>query len=226
MIQVKTEFVGGVRLRLFCEYSQELLRRVRAVGGKWQTTHWEFPMESGLRLVKKHFGVSEETVRVRVRCCSTTEFGWEEPDSFAMLGGYVLASRRHRDDPVTFREDLVVGSVPASGGSVKNPKVYLSEDAEFELDVRKDFAEAHGLKIIPGLPNASETHPEKELGPTDEQLFLALDILLKLIDLPCEWLMQGGRNVDEERQSAYELGLEVLQKLKARIAKSELKPVG
>jgi hypothetical protein len=141
-------------------------------------------MEAGLRLAKEHFGTSEETVRVRVakRDLSHLErSGWEESDSFVMLGGYVLASRRHRDDPVHFREDLMVGSVPEAGGSVKNPRVCLSDDAEFEMDVRKDFAEAHGLKIIPGLPNASETLPKKELGPTDEELFLALHKLLECL---------------------------------------------
>jgi len=162
-MQVRTEVVGG-RLRLFSQYSPELIRRVRAVGGKWIVGCWEFPLEAGNRVIGELFGCSTEKVRVRVKRNSDAfALGWEEVDNCVLLGGYVLARRNNRDDAVAFVEDLMVGSVPAYGGSVKNPRVNLSEDAEFELEVRMDFAQSNGLEIIPELANGSQTSDDVQV---------------------------------------------------------------
>jgi len=70
--------------------------------------------------------------------------GWSN-DQYVSIGGYLLASRRGRDYGANIHETLVSGTVPKSGGSVKNPNVSLSADCVFEVEVRKDWAIANGF---------------------------------------------------------------------------------
>ena len=196
-MQVRTEVVGG-RLRLFSQYSPELIRRVRAVGGKWIVGCWEFPLESGNRVIGDLFGCSENTVRVRVKRNSDAfPLGWEEVDNCVLLGGYVLARRNSRDDAVAFVEDLMVGSVPAYGGSVKNPRVNLTEDAEFELEVRVDFAQSNGLEIISELA-AEDSHQPAVACLESFAESLATEVQLILVN---SLLERTGKQVELEFQS-------------------------
>jgi hypothetical protein len=206
-MQVRTEVVGG-RLRLFSQYSPELIRRVRAVGGKWIVGCWEFPLEAGNRVIGDLFGCSENTVRVRVKRNSDAfPLGWEEVDNCVLLGGYVLARRNSRDDAVAFVEDLMVGSVPAYGGSVKNPRVNLTEDAEFELEVRVDFAQSNGLEIISKLANGLEVSAEGAAEDSHQPAVACLESFAESLATEVQLILvnslleRTGKQVELEFQS-------------------------
>jgi hypothetical protein len=64
------------------------------------------------------------------------------------VGWYILAGRRSRDSRADIYAELVAGTIPSSGGSVKHPSVNQSDDALFRLWVPRDFAIARNLKII------------------------------------------------------------------------------
>ncbi len=81
------------------------------------------------------------TVQVR-----PPKVGWQN-GQYVSVGGYLLASRRGRDYGANLVETLVSGTVPKTGGSVKNPDVRLAEDCVFELEVRKDWAIDNGFMV-------------------------------------------------------------------------------
>jgi hypothetical protein len=92
---------------------------------------------------------------------------------YLRLGGYLLASRRGRDYGAEIVETLVSGTIPKSGGSVKNPAVSASDDSVFELEVRRDFAERLGL--IAELPQPLQAADNPLAAFTSEELQAELD---------------------------------------------------
>lgn len=114
----------------------------RARGGKFDgdTKEWVLRSEQAAPLIAELFGTSDEVVKVRV-----SQKIANGRDGFLYIGGYTLAARKGRDCRAEIVEPLVAGTIPSSGGSVKNPRVNASDDAVFELEVRRDFAEKHGL---------------------------------------------------------------------------------
>ena len=162
-------------LRLSCERSEGLDAVLRSIGGGFDgaAREWVFPKRVAVRAeeeIARHFGLSDESVEVHVAAHSLSGGdgafrGWRDGTQVT-LGGYVLAARRYRDGRPEIKEPLVGGSIPASGGSTKNPRVEPTQDAVFSLEVRVDFADANGLRTVEVPPGEGQEDPEPE-DPVD-----------------------------------------------------------
>jgi hypothetical protein len=130
-------------------YSEENNATYRSLGGKFDrgSSSWELPDNATTRAeVAQLFGAKSEEGDYLVPCSLDGVKG----SSILQIGGYVLASRRGRDYAVRLPEgvSLAAGSLPSSGGSVKNPSVNPSQDTVFRLRCRAAFADAHGLQPV------------------------------------------------------------------------------
>lgn len=127
----------------------------RALGGKYSQGAWHLPDNSTTReTVAQLFGAKSDLVEVLVPLSRA------DGSQTLQIGGYVLASRRSRDSRAELPDgvSLAAGSLPRSGGSVKNPRVAADTDTVFRLACRTSFADAHGLQ-----PAATPAAPEIEI---------------------------------------------------------------
>lgn len=138
-------------VRVNTGYSEGIVATARSWGGKYDrsTNEWIFPL-ARLAGIETEIGKSSEIVEVSINACDCKGYGQ------LRIGWHVLASRRSRDNRVECFADLVAGTLPSSGGSVKTPGVKASDDAIFQFCCPRDFAEAHGeLTIIEDSPAAT-----------------------------------------------------------------------
>lgn len=130
--------------KIYAPYNPYTIDLFHRKGGRWNPDDksWSFAPQVAQELFTELFGSSEETVTVQVDYDAANEY-----NNLLHIGGYVLAQRRFRDARVNLGDDvwLLRGHFPGSGGSMKNPRVNASTDVVFQLEVRKDFAIAHGL---------------------------------------------------------------------------------
>ncbi len=137
--------IEGEKIHIASPYSEENNAKYRALGGKFAYGVWLLPDNSTTRqTVAEMFGAKSGLVETLVPYDKITTFG-----KICQIGGYVLASRRGRDNRVEMPEgvSLAEGKLRSSGGSVKNPSVALDSDVVFRLVCRQAFAEANGLEI-------------------------------------------------------------------------------
>ena len=134
---------------VYTPYAEAVVNGCRRMGGKFQDGAWRLH-QCRLAEVQKMLGSNtDDPVEVEV--------GKSDWEGFAQVrvGWFILAGRRGRDNLADIYADLVVGTVPDSGGSVKYPQVNPSDDARFRLWVPRDFATARGLQIVTA-PKAKE----------------------------------------------------------------------
>lgn len=144
-------WVEDGRLKVRAPFAEEVRQTCRALGGKWDSIHkhWILPLARLPEIRDRYLGtVDGPLVRVSVPVSSLVGY------QVLRIGFYVVASRRDRDSVVDLYADLVAGTLPTSGGSVKNPSVSASADAVFEFWVPADFAEANKLTVVATQPVA------------------------------------------------------------------------
>lgn len=157
-------------IMLYTGYSIDLVSKFKSWGGKFVKPEmaWVVPI-SHLDEVIENLGSSNEIVEVHV-----TKDDLDQKYEQYRIGYYVLASRRGRDYPVDIFAEVIQGTFPLSGGSMKNPCVKASDDVIFSMVVPKDFAEFSGLKIVNQVKNSL---PEE----TEEALISERDALMKRV---------------------------------------------
>lgn len=136
-------------IQIHTEYAADLPPLFRSRGGKWEGGAWVWRKGGsahGKAIAADLFGSDPEKVKVHI---PVNHAGIVAREAALRIGGYVLATRTGRDRYANLHATLVAGSIPSSGGSVKNPRVAASDDAVFELHVCRDFAVRHGLEIVP-----------------------------------------------------------------------------
>jgi hypothetical protein len=125
-------------------YCEEVVACCRSWGGKFdkQAGGW---VVAGTRLseLEKLIGAAQSDL-VEVEVGSADWRGYAQ----ISVGWHVLAARRGRDYGADLYADMVAGSLPSSGGSVKNPRVAASDDARFRLWVPRDFAALLDLQVV------------------------------------------------------------------------------
>lgn len=125
-------------------YSESNNAKYRELGGKFTGGNWVLPDNDNVRVtLAELFGAKSDDVEVLVPLDRATG------TNILQIGGYVLAQRRGRDWRVQMPDgvSLDAGTLPASGGSMKNPRVCASDDTVFRVRVRRSFAEREGLEI-------------------------------------------------------------------------------
>jgi hypothetical protein len=157
-------------IRIVAPFSEANNKKFRSKGGKFDRTSraWEFPATPTVTdLITTLWGTPGQLVRVRVERNQITEHSeW-------MIGGYILASRRHRDHAVDMPAGVQVeeGGWTDTGGSMKHPKPECEDDSiTLSAVVHRSFAEARGLEII-----AEDTDSQSEAvnllaGFSDDEL--------------------------------------------------------
>ena len=146
--------VSGGKIKIKTPYCDEIVATCRSWAGKFDKSAeaWIVP-ETRLEAVQAALGKDvDDQVEIEVE-----KKDWS---GYAQIrvGWFVLAGRRGRDYGADVYADLVAGSIPSSGGSVKNPAVAASEDARFRLWVPRDFAVKNGLTIV------SDPHAETPIA--------------------------------------------------------------
>lgn len=152
--------IDGDQTRIRAPFNADNNSAFRARGGKFDSDSksWVLRTEQAAPLIRELWGESEEIVKVKVPVEKLSGYGT------LSIGGYTLATRRGRDYTADIIEPLVAGTIPSCGGSMKSPKVNASSDAVFELEMRRDFAERHGLiEAAPVAPNPLATFSTDEL---------------------------------------------------------------
>lgn len=165
--------VVGSKVEIKTAYSEVVVKKCREWAGKFDRAKscWVVP-STRLPEIQERLGKDQED-QVEV------EVGNDQIEGYAQIrvGWYILASRRGRDYGADVYADLVAGTIPPSGGSMKNPAVDQSEDSRFRLWVPRDFAVARNLQIVTDL-KAGQPEPTEEANPlavfTDEQLLAEL----------------------------------------------------
>lgn len=141
--QVEIKRVDGNRILVIGPYSEPNNTVYRSIGGQFNRSvgGWSLPI-SRLPDVVSMFGDFNSDF---VEAEANADKLWDGPQ--LQIGGYVLATRRGRDYAARLAPgvELISGSLPPRGGSVKNPCVNCSSDACFALLVPKDFALVHDL---------------------------------------------------------------------------------
>lgn len=131
-------------------YSEDNNEAYRSIGGKWDrdARAWVVSTARVSDLVSLFGTWGGGTVQAEVRLHQTDG----KKRKSIQIGGYVLASRRSRDRAAELGPGvtLISGTIPPSGGSMRNPAVNPSDDAVFALDVPIDFAAARGLEVDGG----------------------------------------------------------------------------
>lgn len=131
-------------------YSERNNSFFRTIEGKWypHLYVWAFPDSMTARsILADLFGEKSEDVEVLVP--------YEVIDlrhgPIVQVGGYVLASRRGRDDRVMVPDGVYLeeGKFASSGGSRANPSVGLDSGMVFRLVCRQSFASRYNLSPAP-----------------------------------------------------------------------------
>jgi hypothetical protein len=149
MISSYTISEGKIKIKT--PYCEEVVATCRSWAGRFDKSAevWIVP-DTRLEAVQQLLGKDiDDQVEVEVE-----KKDWK---GYAQIrvGWFVLAGRRGRDYRADIYADLVAGTIPSSGGSVKNPRVAESDDARFRLWVPRDFAVTRELKIVTD-PHAAE----------------------------------------------------------------------
>jgi hypothetical protein len=128
-------------------YSKANNETFRGLGGKFdrESGRWILPRtETTKDMIAKLFGGESPLATVEVTQADITEIGnqWQH-------GGYVIATRRERDDSVFAPAgvQLAAGSWAPSGGSQANPRV-TGTDLSITVVVRQSYADREKLTII------------------------------------------------------------------------------
>lgn len=139
--------IDGTEVTLHAPYNESLPPAARALGGRWDAKHkaWTFDARDEERvrdLARKTFGTDGSpetagdlvTVRVRLIDHLIGQPGAAHGRS-AEFGGRRIAERRHRDETVTLAPGVVLveGTLPATGGSMSNPRIAPPDDAVVEI---------------------------------------------------------------------------------------------
>lgn len=137
--------IDGNKITIKTAYCDDVVATCRKWAGKFDRASggWVVPI-TRLAEVQRRLGrdVSDQV---------EIEVGLADLDSkYAQyaVGWFVVAGRRGRDNFADVYADLVAGTIPATGGSVKNPLVSGSGDVRFRLWVPRDFATARNLQIV------------------------------------------------------------------------------
>lgn len=138
-------------IKVVAPYSPTNNKVYKETDGKWDAaaSAWVFPKtEATQRMLAELFGAQSEIVTAKLVGAKDITIC----DNFWQVGGYVIASRRGRDNPVNVADGVQVtaGTFRAFCGSVKHPAVgYLGQDGlAFTLVCYRSFAEAHELEIV------------------------------------------------------------------------------
>lgn len=142
---ISTYEIRDGRIYLHTPYAEKIVNTCRAWGGKFKDGSWVLPL-SRLDSIREFIGW-DQTDLVEAEAAYADE-AVTSHGSAVLCGWHVLASRRSRDQRADIHADLVAGSVPPSGGSMKYPCVNPSNDAAFRFWVSRDFAESRELKIV------------------------------------------------------------------------------
>lgn len=136
--------IADRKIRVKTIYSNGINNVLRRIGGifNYSGKYWEVS-STRLDVIEEHAGKLESKIVV-----AQIPLGEVIGAQTLRIGFYVLAHRDERDSPVQLYADLVQGTLPDSGGSVKNVCVAASDDAVFEFECYEDFAIAQGLKIV------------------------------------------------------------------------------
>lgn len=136
--------VVGDKLLVKTPFCEAVVDQCRAWAGKFdkEVGAWVLPVVR-LAEVQKRLGSGFDDL-VQVEVGSGDWQGYQQ----IHVGWHVLAGRRGRDYGADVYADLVAGSIPSRGGSVKNPAVNESSDARFRLWVPRDFAFSRELSIV------------------------------------------------------------------------------
>lgn len=137
--------ISDNRITVSGPYSPSNNEIYRSIGGKFSDGSWSIPDTQNAReQIADLFGTKSDLITVEIPVGKILD------DDIVQIGGYVLASRRGRDSRVLIPEGVTLarGTIPSSGGSVKNPRVDPSADAVFHLVCRKSWADKHGLTPI------------------------------------------------------------------------------
>jgi hypothetical protein len=165
-MQTKIEIVGR-DIVVTGPYNQQAINRWRTVCGRYSDGQWTLPETvDSQAAVHDLFGSSDEEVVARVHM-DHPEVKGTYSDTLT-IGGYVLARRRFRDRPVQLAigVHLMSGTWDGRGGSAKSPRVTWSGRAPIvELEMRRDFAEEHGLEIIGPITNETGAEPAPDSDP-------------------------------------------------------------
>lgn len=131
-------------IKLTITYSPTIIAELKKVGGKWNPLEkvWELPL-TRLDFVEANIGKLDSKV---VKAQVTYEQA-ESVENEYKMGFYKIACRENRDSNAHLTAILIRGTIPSTGGSVKNPRVSASEDSIFEIECYEDFAIAHNLTI-------------------------------------------------------------------------------
>lgn len=134
--------VEGQSLRITTKFSEDIVAKCRSWAGKYVDGAWVVPV-SRLAEVQAEIGVNQDD-QVEV------EIGVDQTEGYGQIriGWFVVAGRKSRDYAANVHAYMVAGSLPSSGGSVKNPAVGCSKDSRFRLWVPRDFAVDRGLVIV------------------------------------------------------------------------------
>lgn len=192
--QVRTE-VDGPETRIYTPYNPNVVAHCRAASGRWDRTlsAWVLRSEFAAPVITKLFGDSEDLVLARVHPGYGVLYdlpdggkGWRcqhktgKSEGVLYCGGYTLASRSGRQDPiVSAGVTLVEGGFERDICYTRKPQVETSKGTVFQLAVRADFAETHGLDLV-GAEPVEYAPPSEDTGPdlralTDAELYAELD---------------------------------------------------
>lgn len=143
-------------------YNADFVQWAKWHGGKWhpEDKTWRFEKDRLLdvgRALYKYFGIIDpslfETVKIEYPGGEFEVYTSNGRSTVVVLGGYVMAWRPQRDQPVILRRtEIVSGTFPARGGSTNYPRVEAdgvilrSIVPRFVIDQLSE-AEKKGVKI-------------------------------------------------------------------------------
>lgn len=128
-------------------YNPDFVRFARNKGAKWNADDktWTFNIKSKdtkeklKKILYELYSYTEGPVRcveLRAKCEDILV------DECLRIGGHVLVSRKHRDQPVIINDDsvcLIKGSFLGRGGSMKYPSVKFTNDAEITFEISEEY---------------------------------------------------------------------------------------
>jgi hypothetical protein len=151
--------ISGGKIHITTPYSDGIAGQCRSWAGKFSGGAWHVA-DTRLPAVQKMLGADlDDLVEVEVQAGD-----WKDDGAQIRVGWYVLAGRRGRDYRADVHADLVAGSIPSHGGSMKYPSVNETNDARFRLWVPRDFAASRNLVIVTD-PRAEEPSAETPAEP-------------------------------------------------------------
>lgn len=128
-------------------YNPDFVRFARSKGAKWDADgkSWMFNTKSKEtkkeleKILYEIYSYTEKPVRcveLRTKCEDILV------DECLRIGGHILVSRKHRDQPVIIDDDsvcLIKGSFLEKGGSMKYPSVKFTDGAEITFEISEEY---------------------------------------------------------------------------------------